>query len=165
MKYFTILLFVFFIACSTKKHNQCIEYLVSNNQSMNVVAIPFFKDGANTGFFMSYNKQIYQVLYLNDYYNLGVKYNDFLISLLKGEVELDSFIYEYDIEIIKYDYNLINSFILDEYLIMKDGYYYIKNNITTPEKYNIVKLMFDECFQVYFDDYSGEYFFKKITRP
>jgi len=138
-----------------------LKYLAENTDSMDILVIPVIEKGIKYGFFIGFNNQIYQTIYLKKYPNREIDYKCFLVKLLEGDIYLNDFLTDYNIEIVDYDSAIINDFAFNAYLIKRDEYYYFKENLPLKKQYNIIKILFDNSYQVIFNDYSGEYYFKK----
>jgi hypothetical protein len=152
---------IIILVVSCNSENKCLSYLADHKQSMDILAIPVVKSGVDYGFFIGSNNQVYQTIYLIKYPEGEMDYGTFLLKLIRKEIVLDDILAAYNIEIIKYDQVIIKEFEINHYLFEKDGYYYFKDNISLSKQYNIVKILFDKSYQVNFNDYSGEYYFKK----
>ncbi len=161
MKKYVFITFIMLFIISCNEENNCANYLANNKNSMDVLAIPVIKDGIECGFFIGYNSQIYETIYLEKYPNKQIDYKSFLIKLFNKEILLDEFLSDYNVEIINYDSTIVNGFIFSDYLIKKDEYYYLKDTMPLSKQYNIIKILFDKSYQIIFNDYAGEYSFKK----
>ena len=160
MKGFVLILVLVLLNGCNNSNNY--KYLSDNNNSLDVIPVPIVKENNDIGFFLAYNNQIYQTIYIKDLYDEEIDYHTFLIRLLKGEINLDNFLNNYNVEIIVHDSTIAKNIAYNDYLIKKGNCFNFKNDIPLSKQYNIIRILFNNSYQITFNDYSGEYCFKKV---